>query len=87
MFLGDMAIRPANGICHITGFQDRKRLRMANVTAAQIDSLVGLGYRPQHEAPGYIKYAGDAGAHLIYSSIPIAEDDNIPGAVTLATST
>jgi hypothetical protein len=43
MFLGDMAIRPANRICHITGFQDLKRLRMANVTTAQVDVGGGRG--------------------------------------------
>ncbi|MGH3830502.1 MAG: hypothetical protein ACRDRS_08630 [Pseudonocardiaceae bacterium] len=42
------------------------------------DELVALGYRPENAEPGYIKYATGAGVNLIFSSIPIALDDNIP---------
>jgi hypothetical protein len=43
--------------------------------------LAGLGYRPENAEPGYIKYATDAAINLIFSSIPISVDDQIPGAV------
>lgn len=45
--------------------------------------LRALGYRPENGRPGYIKYSTDAQINLIFSSIPIAVDDGIPGAVTL----
>lgn len=45
--------------------------------------LTALGYRPENIEPGYIKYATDAGVNFIFSSIPIAQDDNVPGAVEL----
>lgn len=48
------------------------------------DDLVKLGYTPENAEPGYIKYSTPAGVNFIFSSIPIAQDDNIPGAVTLA---
>jgi hypothetical protein len=47
------------------------------------EKLRALGYRPENGRPGYIKYSTDAKINLIFSSIPIAVDDGIPGAVTL----
>jgi hypothetical protein len=47
------------------------------------EKLRALGYRPENGRPGYIKYSTDANINLIFSSIPIAVDDGIPGAVTL----
>lgn len=47
------------------------------------EELKALGYRAENPEFGYIKYATDSGINLIFSSIPIAVDDNIPGAVTL----
>jgi hypothetical protein len=47
------------------------------------DRLQALGYRPENGRPGYIKYSTDANMNFIFSSIPIAADDSIPGAVTL----
>lgn len=44
-------------------------------------ALTALGYRPENAEPGYIKYATDAAINLIFSSIPISVDDQIPGAV------
>jgi hypothetical protein len=46
--------------------------------------LRALGYRPENGRPGYIRYSTDAKINLIFSSIPIADDDRITGAVTLA---
>lgn len=47
------------------------------------EKLRALGYRPENPVPGYIKYSTDASINLIFSSINIAADDGIPGAVTL----
>jgi hypothetical protein len=47
------------------------------------DKLIALGFRPENGRPGYIKYSTDAAFNLILSSIPIAADDQIVGAVTL----
>lgn len=58
-------------------------IKVEDVDELPHDHLKALGYRPENAAPGYIKYATDSGVNLIFSSIPIAEDDNIPGAVTL----
>lgn len=49
------------------------------------DELLVVGWRRENAEPGYIKYATDADVNLIFSSIPIAQDDQIPGAVTLPT--
>ncbi|MET8155538.1 hypothetical protein ABZT47_04125 [Sphaerisporangium sp. NPDC005289] len=45
--------------------------------------LKELGYRAENAEPGYIKYSTDAAINLIFSSIPIAKDDQVSGAVTL----
>ncbi|MBO2455632.1 hypothetical protein J4573_51755 [Actinomadura barringtoniae] len=59
-------------------------IKVDDVDELPHDELKGLGYTSENAAPGYIKYATDSGINLIFSSIPIAEDDNIPGAVTQA---
>jgi len=38
------------------------------------------GGAPQSEQNGYIKYAFDTGINLIFSSIPVAEEDRLPDA-------
>jgi hypothetical protein len=48
------------------------------------DKLCALGYRPENGRPGYIKYSTNAAINVILSSIPIAVDDQISGAVTLS---
>lgn len=58
-------------------------IKVDDVDSLPHDYLTGLGYRSENAAPGYVKYATGAGINLIFSSIPIAEDDSIPGAVTL----
>lgn len=59
-------------------------IKVEDVDDLPHEELVALGYHPENAEPGYIKYATDAGVNLIFSSIPIANDDNMPGAVTLA---
>jgi hypothetical protein len=59
-------------------------IKVDDVDELPHEQLEALGYRPENAEPGYIKYATDAGVNFIFSSIPIAADDNVPGAVTLA---
>jgi hypothetical protein len=59
-------------------------VKVADTALLPDERLRALGYRPENGRPGYIKYATDAKINLIFSSIPIAVDDGIPGAVTLA---
>lgn len=59
-------------------------IKVEDVDQLPHEELQRLGYRSENAAHGYIKYATGAGINLIFSSIPIADDDNIPGAVTLA---
>ena len=56
-------------------------IKVADVDALPHDRLRGLGYRPENAEPGYIKYSTEAAINLIFSSIPISVDDQIPGAV------
>lgn len=58
-------------------------IKVDDVDALPHDELAARGYRPENAEPGYIKYATDVGVNLIFSSIPIAQDDSIAGAVTL----
>jgi hypothetical protein len=58
-------------------------IKVEDVDQLPHDALRALGYEPQNPAHGYIKYATGAGINLIFSSIPIADDDTIAGAVTL----
>ncbi|MEU8195026.1 hypothetical protein AB0C10_14730 [Microbispora amethystogenes] len=59
-------------------------VKVDDVDALPHGKLKELGYRPENAEPGYIKYSTDAAINLIFSSIPISQDDNIPGAVTLS---
>ncbi|RBQ18344.1 hypothetical protein DP939_20990 [Spongiactinospora rosea] len=59
-------------------------IKVDDVDALPHLRLKELGYRPENAEPGYIKYTTDAAIHLIFSSIPIAQDDNLPGAVVLS---
>jgi len=59
-------------------------VKVTDVEQMPGDELLALGYRPENGRPGYIKYSTDTAFNLILSSIPIAVDDQISGAVTLA---
>ncbi len=58
-------------------------VKVEDVEALPHAQLKELGYRAENAEPGYIKYATDAALNLIFSSIPIAKDDQVPGAVIL----
>lgn len=66
------------------GFTDsvHAHVKVADVDQLPHEDLAALGYRAENAEPGYIKYSTDAAVNLIFSSIPIAVDDQIPGAVT-----
>lgn len=59
-------------------------VKVTDIEIIPDEKLRALGYHPENGRPGYIKYSTDARINMIFSSIPIAEDDNIPGAVTLS---
>jgi diadenosine tetraphosphatase ApaH/serine/threonine PP2A family protein phosphatase len=40
-------------------------------------AIQGLGTRPENERAGYVKYSFPGGINLIFSSIPIAEEDEL----------
>jgi hypothetical protein len=65
------------------GFTDsvHAHIKVADVDELPYEELTGLGYQPENAEPGYIKFGTDAAINLIFSSIPIAVDDQIPGAV------
>lgn len=47
------------------------------------DAIVNAGATPQSEQEGYVKYAFAAGVNLIFSSIPVAEDDRLADAAPI----
>lgn len=50
-------------------------IKVADVDALPQDTLVAAGTRPVSEADGYVKYPFAGGVNVIFSSIPVAEDD------------
>jgi hypothetical protein len=58
-------------------------VKVADTGVLPDEKLRALGYQPENGRPGYIKYSTGANINLIFSSIPIAVDDGVPGAVTL----
>jgi hypothetical protein len=58
-------------------------IKVDDVDALPHEELTARGYRAENLEPGYVKYATDAGLNLIFSSIPIAADDSVAGAVTM----
>ncbi len=44
------------------------------------ERIEALGTRPENERPGYIKYPFPGGINLIFSSIPVAEEDQLGSA-------
>lgn len=67
------------------GFIDsvHAHVKVDDVDSLPHDELVALGYEAQNGKSGYIKYATGVGINFIFSSINIAEDDRVDGAVVL----
>jgi diadenosine tetraphosphatase ApaH/serine/threonine PP2A family protein phosphatase len=52
-------------------------VKVDNVDGLPFSKIEALGARPENARPGYIKYPFPGGLNLIFSSIPIAEDDQL----------
>lgn len=65
------------------GFTDsvHAHIKVSDVDTLPHASLAELGYLPENPEHGYIKYTTGSSINLIFSSIPISQDDQIPGAV------
>jgi hypothetical protein len=75
----DFPYAPAIGLAESV----HAHVKVADVDQLPHDKIVALGYRPENGRPGYLKYSTDSAINIIVSSIPIAADDQIEGAVTL----
>ena len=42
-----------------------------------VSRILALGTSPENERPGYVKYPFPGGINLIFSSIPVAEEDQL----------
>jgi hypothetical protein len=56
-------------------------VKVDDVLALPHPQIHDLGAAPENEAPGYIKYRFCGGINMIFSSIPVAADDLVEGAV------
>ena len=50
-------------------------IKVPDTAALPHEELVNHGGKPQNEKEGYIKYAFDSGVHLIFSSIPVSQEE------------
>lgn len=57
-------------------------VKVEDVAALPHRQIRGLGVAPENEAAGYVKYRFPGGINMIFSSIAVAADDLIDGAVT-----
>jgi alkylhydroperoxidase/carboxymuconolactone decarboxylase family protein len=55
-------------------------LKVESVARLPHDRITALGVRAENARPGYIKYPFPGGLNLIFSDIPIAQDDLLPDA-------
>jgi len=63
-------------------FADSVHLHMKVPDTARLprDAILNAGGKPESEQDGYVKFAFPAGVNMIFSSIPVAEDDRLSGA-------
>jgi hypothetical protein len=52
-------------------------VKVDNVDDLPTSSILALGTKAENERPGYIKYPFPGGINLIFSSIPVAEEDQL----------
>ena len=57
-------------------------VKVADTERLAHDAILNAGGRPESVQAGYLKYAFAAGVNLIFSSIPVAEDDRLAMAAT-----
>jgi diadenosine tetraphosphatase ApaH/serine/threonine PP2A family protein phosphatase len=53
-------------------------IKVNDVDELPLSRIISLGTHPENARPGYIKYPFPGGINLIFSSIPIAEEDQLP---------
>lgn len=58
-------------------------IKVADVDALPRQAIVAAGTHPVSETAGYVKYPFDGGVNVIFSSIPVAEDDMLAGEPSL----
>jgi hypothetical protein len=59
-------------------------VKVGDTAALPRASLVAAGAAIENEQDGYVKFAHEGGVNVIFSSIPVAEDDRLAGADTRA---
>ncbi|MBI1355839.1 MAG: hypothetical protein GC160_15980 [Acidobacteria bacterium] len=52
-------------------------VKVDDTAALPVDRILGLGGREENARTGYCKYAFEGGLNLIFSSIPVAEEDQL----------
>ncbi|MEO7433266.1 MAG: hypothetical protein ABIR62_14800 [Dokdonella sp.] len=55
-------------------------VKVADTSTLPDDAIVNAEGRPENRQAGYVKYAFPAGVNVIFSSIPVAEEDRLPNA-------
>lgn len=55
-------------------------VKVADTGTLPDDAIVNAGGLPQNRQSGYVKYVFPAGVNVIFSSIPVAEEDRLPTA-------
>jgi hypothetical protein len=58
-------------------------VKVADTAGLPRDAIINAGGIPENEQRGYVKFAFAAGINMIFSSIPVAEDDCLPGAAAV----
>jgi diadenosine tetraphosphatase ApaH/serine/threonine PP2A family protein phosphatase len=52
-------------------------IKVDNVDDLPFSAILALGTHPENDRPGYVKFSFDGGINFIFSSIPIAEEDQL----------
>ena len=55
-------------------------VKIADTALLARDAILNAGGRPESDQAGYVKYVFTCGINMIFSSIPVAEDDHLPDA-------
>ncbi|MEB3033387.1 hypothetical protein [[Mycobacterium] nativiensis] len=59
-------------------------VKVEDVATRPHQRIRAMGAVSENAAPGYVKYSFPGGINMIFSSIPVAADDLVEGAVTIA---
>ncbi len=55
-------------------------IKVADTAVLPEEAIQNAGGRPENRQPGYVKYVFPIGLNVIFSSIPVAEEDRLPQA-------